>query len=168
MGKKVTYRTWATNFQTSSSLSFFSLQIFLLYKWCTRYNHKHKPKTFLKYSPALEPSEPAHRRQRQPDLKVQGQPAQQSKFLSSQGWGGAAWIMAHTFNPSTGEVKAGGSLELEGSLVYREFQSSQGYTLKLRVKVGCIITSSRSSLDTQKLETTLGYVQISVSPARSI
>jgi hypothetical protein len=36
-------------------------------------------------------------------------------------------VVAHTFNPRTWEAEAGGS-QLKVSLVYREFQDSQGYT----------------------------------------
>jgi len=39
-------------------------------------------------------------------------------------------VVVHTFNPSTWEAEAGGSLELEASLVYSEFQVSQRYTEK--------------------------------------
>jgi hypothetical protein len=39
-------------------------------------------------------------------------------------------VVAHTFNPSTREEEAGRFLKFEASLVYREFQDSQGYTEK--------------------------------------
>jgi hypothetical protein len=43
----------------------------------------------------------------------------------------------HAFNPSTSEAEAGGLIsEFEASLVYREFQNSQGYTEKPHLGIG--------------------------------
>ena len=49
-------------------------------------------------------------------------------------------IVLHTFNPSTGEVEAGGSLWLWGQPgLQSEFQDSQGYTEKSCLKKQNII-----------------------------
>lgn len=42
--------------------------------------------------------------------------------------------MSHAFDISTQEVEAGGSLVFETSLVYRQFQNSQGYRETLSQK----------------------------------
>jgi hypothetical protein len=39
-------------------------------------------------------------------------------------------VVAHAFNPSTQEAEGRWISEFEASLVYREFQDSQGYTEK--------------------------------------
>lgn len=40
-------------------------------------------------------------------------------------------MVAHAFNPRNGEAKAGNLFEFEVSLLYVEFQDSQGYKIKL-------------------------------------
>lgn len=53
--------------------------------------------------------------------------------------------MSHAFDISTQEVEAGGSLVFETSLVYRQFQNSQGYRETLSQKASNNNSSSSNN-----------------------
>jgi hypothetical protein len=71
-------------------------------------------------------------------------------------------VVIHTFNSSIQEAEEGGSLDAKASLVYKEFQDSQGFTEKPCLKT-TTTTTTTTCYKTTLLQTCPMFIMFSLS-----